>query len=46
LGSNGGAAEIKKHKFFKDINWATALAKGIDPVVKPKIKSLEIYGYR
>ena len=37
LGVDGGYASLKKHSFFKDINWS-ALAAGLlpPPIVPPK----------
>jgi len=38
LGSNG-AEEIKKHPFFKSIDWKKLLAKQIQPPFKPNVNS-------
>lgn len=41
LGTKKGASEIRKHKFFKNINWDEVLNKQIEvpPARKPEIKS-------
>ena len=35
----GGADDIKKHKWFADINWDDMLAKKIAPPIKPEVGS-------
>jgi hypothetical protein len=37
LGSGSDAVEIKKHPFFKDIDWEKLYQKKIDPPFKPNI---------
>jgi len=39
LGSNGKSEEVKKHPFFKDIDWERLEKKEVDPPFKPKVKS-------
>jgi serum/glucocorticoid-regulated kinase 2 len=41
LGStaSGGSSNIKKHPFFKDIDWDKLERKEIDPPFKPKVKN-------
>jgi serine/threonine protein kinase SCH9 len=39
LGANGGAAELKVHPFFADVDWDALAAKKVVPPFKPKIKS-------
>ena len=33
-----GADDIKKHKWFADINWDDMLQKKITPPIKPEVK--------
>ncbi|CCE61696.1 hypothetical protein TPHA_0B00240 [Tetrapisispora phaffii CBS 4417] len=39
LGSNDGARELKKHPFFKDIDWVAMLKKEIEPPFIPILNS-------
>ena len=36
LGANGGE-EIKRHIFFKDVNWDTLIVKRVTPPFKPSV---------
>jgi len=37
LGSEGGADEVKKHKWLVDINWDLLVEKKVDPPFKPEL---------
>jgi serine/threonine protein kinase SCH9 len=39
LGANSGAAELKAHPFFNDIDWDTLMKKKVAPPFKPVLKS-------
>ncbi len=39
LGANQGAAELKAHAFFNDVDWDALMKKKIVPPFKPKLKS-------
>lgn len=39
LGGTKGAAEIKKHAFFKSVNWDDVLNKGMQPPIVPSATS-------
>ena len=34
-----GAAELKKHPFFKGVDWESMAIKGVEPPFKPEITS-------
>ena len=41
LGSKNGAADIKKHPFFKSVNWESVLNKELKPPILPDPKGVE-----
>ena len=40
LGAHGDAAELQRHPFFADVDWAAFRAKRVVPPFKPKLRSV------
>ena len=41
LSAQGGADDIKKHKWFADLNWDNMLQRQVEPPIKPDVTNDE-----